>query len=102
MRMLLIGMSRYVEQDLRAKVFANLQAQPVQYYTRHRTGDLMARMTNDFDSVRNVLGPGFMYPMDTGLTAIFSLAADDHDFAKVDVDDIGDNTACQLLGLQAR
>ncbi|NUO18698.1 ABC transporter ATP-binding protein [bacterium] len=73
MRMLLIGMSRYVEQDLRAAVFAHLQAQPVQYYTRNRTGDLMARMTNDLDSVRNVLGPGFMYPIDTALTAIFSL-----------------------------
>lgn len=74
MRMQLIGMSRYVEQDLRATVFAHLQAQPLQYYTRHRTGDLMARMTNDLDSVRNVLGPGFMYPVDTGLTAVFSLA----------------------------
>lgn len=74
MRMLLIGMSRRVEQDLRDTVFAHLQSQPMQYYTRHRTGDLMARMTNDLDSVRNVLGPGFMYPIDTGLTAIFSLA----------------------------
>ncbi|MCB9357989.1 MAG: ABC transporter ATP-binding protein [Calditrichaeota bacterium] len=73
MRMLLIGMSRKVEQDLRDRVFSHLQAQPVMYYTRHRTGDLMARMTNDLDSVRNVLGPGFMYPIDTGLTAIFSL-----------------------------
>lgn len=73
MRMLLIGMSRYVEQDLRARVFAHLQAQPMQYYTTHRTGDLMARMTNDLDSVRNVLGPGFMYPIDTVLTAVFSL-----------------------------
>ncbi|MBK6767384.1 MAG: ABC transporter ATP-binding protein [bacterium] len=74
MRMLLIGMSRRVEQDLRDRVFSHLQRQPIQYYTRHRTGDLMARMTNDLDSVRNVLGPGFMYPIDTGLTAIFSLA----------------------------
>lgn len=74
MRMLLIGMSRHVEQDLRAAVFGHLQSQSVQYFTKHRTGDLMARMTNDLDSVRNVLGPGFMYPIDTGLTAIFSLA----------------------------
>lgn len=73
MRMLLIGMSRYVEQDLRATVFSHLQTQTTQYFTKHRTGDLMARMTNDLDSVRNVLGPGFMYPIDTSLTAIFSL-----------------------------
>lgn len=73
MRMLLIGMSRRVEQDLRDKVFAHLQSQSMLFYTRHRTGDLMARMTNDLDSVRNVLGPGFMYPIDTTLTAVFSL-----------------------------
>jgi len=73
MRMELIGMSRYVERDLRAHVFGHLQSQPLEYYTRNRTGDLMARMTNDLDSVRNVLGPGFMYPIDTGLTAVFSL-----------------------------
>jgi ATP-binding cassette subfamily B multidrug efflux pump len=73
MRMLLIGMSRYVERDLRTRVFGHLQTQTMQYFTRHRTGDLMARMTNDLDSVRNVLGPGFMYPIDTGLTALFSL-----------------------------
>ncbi len=73
MRMELIGMSRYVERDLRDRVFAHLQSQPLEYYTRNRTGDLMARMTNDLDSVRNVLGPGFMYPVDTMLTALFSL-----------------------------
>ncbi len=73
MRMMLIGMSRYVEQDLRARVFSHLQTQSMQYFTKHRTGDLMARMTNDLDSVRNVLGPGFMYPIDTMLTAVFSL-----------------------------
>jgi ATP-binding cassette, subfamily B, multidrug efflux pump len=47
---------------------------PSSFYNRHRTGDLMTRLTSDLDSVRNVLGPGIMYPMDTISMAIFVLA----------------------------
>jgi ATP-binding cassette subfamily B protein len=74
MRMWLIGMSRRVEQDLRDEIFGHLQKQPVSFYNRNRTGDLMSRMTNDLDNVRNVLGPGFMYPVETISIAVFSIA----------------------------
>ena len=74
MRMILIGMSRHVELDLRNAVFKHLQRLPASFYNRHRTGDLMARMTSDLDSVRNVLGPGIMYPIDTITIALFSIA----------------------------
>lgn len=74
MRMILIGMSRRVELDLRNALFAHLQKLPVSFYNRHRTGDLMARLTSDLDSVRNVLGPGIMYPIDTITIALFSIA----------------------------
>lgn len=74
MRMILIGMSRHVELDLRNAVFRHLQRLPASFYNRHRTGDLMARLTSDLDSVRNVLGPGIMYPIDTISMGIFALA----------------------------
>lgn len=74
MRMWLIGMSRKVEQDLRDRIFGHLQKQPASFYNQNRTGDLMSRMTNDLDNVRNVLGPGFMYPIETISTAVFSIA----------------------------
>jgi ATP-binding cassette subfamily B protein len=74
MRRLLIGMSREVELDLRNRLFAQLQRLPASFYNRNRTGDLMARMTNDLDSVRMVLGPGIMYPIDTFGLAVFSIA----------------------------
>ena len=74
MRMVLIGMSRHVELDLRNAVFAHLQKLPASFYNRHRTGDVMARLTSDLDSVRNVLGPGIMYPIDTVTIAMFSVA----------------------------
>jgi ATP-binding cassette subfamily B multidrug efflux pump len=74
MRVILIGMSRRVELDLRNAVFGHLQSLSASFYNRHRTGDLMARMTSDLESVRNVLGPGIMYPIDTVSMAIFSIA----------------------------
>ncbi|RQV94195.1 ABC transporter ATP-binding protein, partial [bacterium] len=73
MRWILIGMSREVELDLRNRVFKHLQSLSASFYNRHRTGDLMARMTNDLESVRSILGPGIMYPIDTFGLAVFSI-----------------------------
>ncbi|HEY3296185.1 MAG TPA: ABC transporter ATP-binding protein [bacterium] len=73
LRKVLIGVSRHVELDLRNAVFAQLQRLPASFYNRHRTGDIMARMTSDLEAVRSVLGPGIMYPMDTISMAAFAL-----------------------------
>lgn len=73
MRKILIGVSRHVELDLRNQVFTHLQTLPAAYYNRNRTGDIMARVTSDLESVRTVLGPGIMYPLDTASMAVFVL-----------------------------
>jgi ATP-binding cassette subfamily B protein len=73
LRKVLIGVSRHVELDMRNDIFAHLQRLPAAFYNRNRTGDIMARTTSDLESVRMVLGPGIMYPMDTITIAIFSL-----------------------------
>lgn len=73
LRKVVIGVSRHVELDLRNHVFAQLQRLPASFYNRHRTGDIMARMTSDLEAVRSVLGPGIMYPMDTITMAVFAL-----------------------------
>lgn len=65
MRLILIGFSRIAEYDLRNEIFAHLQTQPAEYYHRNKTGDLMARLTNDLNAVRMVLGPGIMYTLNT-------------------------------------
>lgn len=65
MRRLLIGVSRYVEYDLRKDYFAHLQLMSPSFYQRWRTGDLMSRASNDISAVRMVLGPGIMYPAET-------------------------------------
>lgn len=73
MRQILIGVSRHAELDLRNALFAHLQKLSASFYNRRRTGDLMARLTSDLESVRSVLGPGVMYPLDTISMAAFVL-----------------------------
>jgi ATP-binding cassette subfamily B protein len=65
MRRRMIGSSRHIEYDLRNDLFAHLQRLSPSFYARHRIGDLMARATNDLNSVRNMIGPGMMYLANT-------------------------------------
>jgi len=74
MRVILIGISRDVEYDLRNDLFAHLVSLSPEYYQRTRTGDIMARATNDLNAVRMMLGPGVMYWTETSLTFILAIA----------------------------
>ncbi len=60
-RQVIIGASREIEFDLRNDMFQNLERQSAGYYHTHRTGDIMARTTNDLNAVRQLLGPAIMY-----------------------------------------
>ena len=64
-RWIVIGVSRDIEFDLRNDVFAHLEKLSYSYYQRHRTGDIMARATNDLNAVRMLLGPAIMYSANT-------------------------------------
>jgi ATP-binding cassette subfamily B protein len=64
-RWILIGISREIEFDLRNDLFRKLEEQDSGFYQEYRTGDLMARMTNDLNAVRNMLGPALMYSVNT-------------------------------------
>ncbi len=72
-RWILIGISRDIEFDLRNDLFLQLEKQPAEYYQQRRTGDIMARMTNDLNAVRMLLGPGIMYSANTILFSVFAL-----------------------------
>src|SRR5690606_28281190 len=60
MRTWIIGASRDVELSFRNDLFAKLQSLSPSFYDRQRTGDLMAKATNDMDQVRSFIGPGFL------------------------------------------
>ena len=74
MRVILIGISRDVEYDLRNDLFAHLVSLSPDFYARQRTGDIMARATNDLNAVRMMLGPGVMYWTETSLTFLLAIA----------------------------
>ena len=71
-RQVIIGASREIEFDLRNDIFSNLERQSASYYHTHRTGDIMARTTNDLNAVRMLLGPAIMYSANT---IVFTAAA---------------------------
>ncbi|MGA8867183.1 MAG: ABC transporter transmembrane domain-containing protein, partial [Candidatus Sulfotelmatobacter sp.] len=64
-RWIVIGISRDIEFDLRNDLFAHLETLSYSYYQRMRTGDIMARATNDLNAVRMLLGPAIMYSANT-------------------------------------
>jgi ATP-binding cassette subfamily B protein len=64
-RWILIGISREIEFDLRNDLFRKMEEQDSGFYQRYRTGDIMARLTNDLNAVRNLLGPALMYSANT-------------------------------------
>ncbi|HEY0380150.1 MAG TPA: ABC transporter ATP-binding protein [Pyrinomonadaceae bacterium] len=72
-RRILIGMSRHVEYDLRRDFYEHLVGQPLSFYQDHRTGDLMARATNDLAAVRQLAGPMIMYTLQTVLVVVIIL-----------------------------
>ena len=73
MRKIMIGVSRYIEYDLRNDLFAHLLGLSRRYYQNHKTGDLMSRATNDLSAVRMLLGPGIMYSVNTIIRMIVVL-----------------------------
>jgi len=64
-RWVVIGISRDIEFDLRNDLFKHLERLSYSYYQRNRTGDIMARATNDLNAVRMLLGPAIMYSANT-------------------------------------
>lgn len=73
MRVILVGISRDVEFDLRNDLYAKLVTLDASFFARYRTGDLMARSTNDLNAVRMMMGPALMYWAETSLTFVLAL-----------------------------
>lgn len=71
-RWIVIGISRDIEFDLRNDLFQQLERLSHSFYQRTRTGDVMARATNDLNAVRSLLGPAIMY---TANTLVFTTMA---------------------------
>ena len=73
MRQLIIAISRRLEFDLRNQLFEHLQTLPLPWFQEHRTGEIMSIATNDMSAVRNMLGPGVMYTVNTITVGVVSI-----------------------------
>lgn len=73
MRELINGLSRRIEYDLRNDLFAHLITLDAGFFGRMRTGDIMARLTNDISAVRQAAGPAIMYLTNTIAGGVFAL-----------------------------
>lgn len=72
-RRTIIWMSRKVEYRLRGELFSHLLKLTPSFYHNNRTGDIMARATNDLEAVRMMVGPGTMHMSNTIVTLAVAL-----------------------------
>src|SRR4030088_3611044 len=72
-RYILTGASRWVEYELRNRYFAHIETLEQAFFQRNRTGDLVARATNDLSAVRQLFGPAAYTVLSTGLLVIIAL-----------------------------
>src|SRR5256714_3062889 len=73
MRELINGVSRWMEYDRRNDLFTHLETLDAAYFAQTRTGDIMARLTNDLGAVRMAIGPAVMYLTNTIFGGLFAL-----------------------------
>jgi ATP-binding cassette subfamily B protein len=73
MRELMNGVSRWIEYDLRNALFRHLASLDASFFASMRTGDIMARLTNDLGAVRMAVGPAIMYLINTIAGGAFAL-----------------------------
>ncbi|MGH7345603.1 MAG: ABC transporter transmembrane domain-containing protein, partial [Candidatus Rokuibacteriota bacterium] len=74
-RFAITGGCQRIESEIRAELFAALQAFPPRFYATHSTGDLMARSTSDITAVRSLLGFGAISLVSTTFAFVGVLAA---------------------------
>jgi ATP-binding cassette subfamily B protein len=74
-RQLIIVTSRKIEYDLKNDYYAHLQTLSTSFYDRTGSGELISRGTNDLNAIRDFLGPGIMYSVNTLFRLLFAIAA---------------------------
>ena len=59
-RVMMVDVAQRLMADIRAELFAHLQILSMAYHDHHRTGDLMSRVTNDTETINQVLSNGLI------------------------------------------
>jgi ATP-binding cassette subfamily B protein len=74
-RQKIIVTSRHIEYDLKNDYYRHLQQLSRSFYDHTSTGELISRGTNDLNAVRDFLGPGIMYSINTFFRLLFAIVA---------------------------
>ena len=67
---IMVHVAQHTVAALRQDLFDRLQELPVSYYDRHQSGDLMSRLTNDIDTVSEMLNSSFASIISNVLTFV--------------------------------
>lgn len=74
-RQLIIVTSRHIEFDLKNDYYSHLQTLSTSFYDSIGSGELISRGTNDLNAIRDFLGPGIMYSINTLFRLLFAIFA---------------------------
>ncbi len=72
-RFCIFGAARGIEYRLRNDMFGHLETLSARYFNSHKTGDLMARFTNDLSAIRMAVGPAVVTAFDAVVMTIMVL-----------------------------
>jgi ATP-binding cassette subfamily B protein len=61
MRQIIISTANKIEAELKNEIYNHYQSLPLSFYTKHSTGDLMARIVEDVNRVKLYLGPAMVF-----------------------------------------
>lgn len=70
----IIVVSREIENDLRYDFFSHIVNMPRDFFNKNSTGNIMALATNDINSIREFVGPGIMYTVQTFFRTILTVS----------------------------
>jgi ATP-binding cassette subfamily B protein len=74
-RLRILDASRRIEYRMRNDLLAHLQTMHLGYFQHQRIGDLMARLTNDLQAVRQMIGFGILMLTNTLMTLVFTFVS---------------------------
>ncbi len=74
-RYFLMGAARIIEFNLRNEFFSHLQSLKFDFFSKRKTGDLMAHTVNDIEAIRMACGLGVLIAYDGAFLLIFILGA---------------------------
>lgn len=72
-RFCIFGAARGIEYRLRNDMFGHLETLSARYFNSHKTGDLMARFTNDLNALRMAVGPAVVTAFDAVVMTVMVL-----------------------------